>query len=106
MSESLVFEDMELLGGDDFKAVLDQMEMDRVVAALWGCPVALRGRLLRKLTKRDSHVIEQAIAATEHFSFSAEAASCANGTSSVSSLWASSPRPSPPKEERETPSSA
>jgi len=69
VSESLVFEDMELLGGDDFKAVLDQMEMDRVVAALWGCPVALRGRLLRKLTKRDSHVIEQAIAATEHFSF-------------------------------------
>jgi flagellar motor switch protein FliG len=69
MSESTTFDDLELLDGTDLKAVFDYMPAETVVAALWGCPMALRGRLLRKLTKNDSTRIEKAIAATTHVTF-------------------------------------
>ena len=69
MSETTTFEDLELLARNDLKAVFDQMPFDEVVAALWGCHVALRGQLLRMLAKRDSTKIERAIAETPHLSF-------------------------------------
>jgi flagellar motor switch protein FliG len=69
MSESTTFDDLELLDGVDLKAVFNHMPLESVVAALWGCPMALRGRLLRMLSQRDSTRIEQAIAATDHVSF-------------------------------------
>jgi flagellar motor switch protein FliG len=69
MSETTAFEDLELLDGGDLKAVFDYMPAETVVAALWGCPMALRGRLLRKLSKMDSTRIEKAIAAMTHLTF-------------------------------------
>ena len=69
MSESTAFDDLELLDGNDLKAVLNHLPLESVVAALWGCPMALRGRLLRKLSNRDSTRIEKAIAATGHLTF-------------------------------------
>jgi flagellar motor switch protein FliG len=64
-----MFDDLELLAGDDLKAVFDQMLPEEVVAALWGAPIGLRGRLIRRLSKRVSVVIERNIAACEHQSF-------------------------------------
>ena len=69
MSDSTTFDDLELLDGADLKAVFNHMPLETVVAALWGCPMALRGRLLRKLNNRDSSRIENAIAATVHRTF-------------------------------------
>lgn len=69
MSESTTFDDLELLDENDLKAVFNYMALESVVAALWGCPLALRGRLLRKLNRRDSTRIEKAMAATDHLSF-------------------------------------
>ena len=69
MSESTTFDDLELLDGSDLKAVFRNMNSDEVVAALWGTPIGLRGRLLRKLHKRDSVGIEKQIAECEHFTF-------------------------------------
>jgi flagellar motor switch protein FliG len=69
MSESTTFDDLELLDGSDLKAVFHNMLPDEVVAALWGTPIGLRGRLLRKLHKRDSLHIEKGIAACERCTF-------------------------------------
>jgi len=69
MSESTAFDDLELLDGNDLKAVFKYMPLESVVAALWGCPMALRGRLLRKLNMRDSTRLEKAIAETAHQTF-------------------------------------
>jgi flagellar motor switch protein FliG len=69
MSESTAFDDLELLAGGDLKAVFDKMHPDEVVAALWGTAIGLRGRLLRKLYKRDSLHLEKCIAACEHMTF-------------------------------------
>ena len=69
MSETTVFDDLELLDGGDLKAVLDQVTEEEAVAALWGANAALRGRLLLKLSKRYATPIRQAIDATEHLSF-------------------------------------
>ena len=69
MSDSTAFDDLELLDGNDLKAVFNHMHLESVVAALWGCPMALRGRLLRTLNNRDSSRIEKAIAAATHLSF-------------------------------------
>ena len=69
MSESTTFDDLELLDGSDLKAVFRAMDSNDVVAALWGTPIGLRGRLLRKLHKRDSVHIEKGLAECEHFSF-------------------------------------
>ena len=69
MSEITTFDDLELLSGDDLKAVFDQLPPEEVMAALWGCPIALRGQLLRNLSKQDSTKIERAIGSTEHLTF-------------------------------------
>lgn len=69
MSDSTTFDDLELLDRNDLKAVFNHMPLESVVAALWGCPMGLRGRLLGRLNKRDSTRIEKAIAATVHQSF-------------------------------------
>jgi flagellar motor switch protein FliG len=69
MSESTTFDDLELLDGSDLNAVFRNMDTGEVVAALWGAPIGLRGRLLRKLHKRDSMIIEQGIAGCEHCTF-------------------------------------
>jgi flagellar motor switch protein FliG len=69
MSDSTPFDDLELLDGGDLKAVLTNMDPKEVVAALWGTPIGLRGRLLRKLNKRDSVTIEKGITECEHLTF-------------------------------------
>ena len=69
MSETIAFDDIEMLGGGDLKAVFDKLSMEEVVAALWGANAGLRGRLLRALPKRHAQGIEQAIAAPEHQTF-------------------------------------
>lgn len=69
MSESTTFDDLELLDGDDLKAVFDRMPPAEVIAALWGTAMGLRSRLLRKLPKRVSGQIEKDIAACDHFTF-------------------------------------
>ena len=69
MSETIAFDDLDMLDGGDLKAVFDQVTMDEVVAALWGANPALRGRLLRRLAKRQSVQIAQAIAAAEPHNF-------------------------------------
>ena len=69
MSESTVFDDLELLDGGDLKAVFEQVSKEEVVAAMWGAHASLRGRLLLKLSRRYATPIQQAIDATEHQSF-------------------------------------
>ena len=69
MSESTVFDDLEMLDGGDLKAVFEQVTKEEAVAALWGAQAALRGRLLLKLSKRYATPMQQAIDAAEHFSF-------------------------------------
>jgi flagellar motor switch protein FliG len=69
MSESTTFDDLELLDGSDLKAVFRNMERSELIAALWGTPIGLRGRLLRKLNKRDVVSIEQGIVECEHCTF-------------------------------------
>ena len=69
MSEMIALDDLDLLDGGDLKAVFDQLPLEEVVAALWGANASLRGRLLRKLSRRHAQPIEQAIAATEQLSF-------------------------------------
>ena len=69
MSETLEFDDLDLLDGNDLKAVFDQMSLDEVATALWGTPIGLRGRLLRKLNPQDSHKINQRITKIEHVTF-------------------------------------
>lgn len=69
MSETTVFEDLNLLSGHDLRAVFDQLPTDQVTAALWGCQVGLRTQLIRKLPRSCAKPIEQAIATTEHLSF-------------------------------------
>lgn len=69
MSESTTFDDLELLDGTDLRAVFRDMAGAEVVAALWGTPIGLRSRLLRKLPKRESVRIEAELAGAEHFSF-------------------------------------
>lgn len=71
MSESTVFDDLELLDGGDLKSVFEQVAREEVVAALWGANASLRGRLLLKLAKRHATPIQQAIDATEHLTFEA-----------------------------------
>jgi flagellar motor switch protein FliG len=69
MSESTTFDDLELLDGSDLIAVFRAMDPDEVIAALWGTPIGLRGRLLRKLHRRDSINFDKGIGECEHFTF-------------------------------------
>lgn len=69
MSETTEFDDLNLLDAADVAAVFDQVPQDDVVAALWGAPAGLRVRLVNRLRRPQTQVIEQAIAAIEHLTF-------------------------------------
>jgi flagellar motor switch protein FliG len=65
------FDDLELLDGHDLEAVLEQLPIEEVVAALWGMSPSLRGNLVRKLNQRLARRLEQVIAATQHLNLEA-----------------------------------
>ena len=69
MSESTVFEDLEMLDGPDLQAVFSHMQSEEVVAALWGAHIGLRSRLLQKLGKRARQAILLDIASCDHCTF-------------------------------------
>jgi flagellar motor switch protein FliG len=69
MSESMEFDDLELLERGDLDAVLKALEPAEVVAAFWGVSSGMRCRLLGKLPRRSAAKIQQDMSATEHVSF-------------------------------------
>jgi len=71
LSSLVEFEDLNLLDGGDLRAVLGQVPLDQVLAALAGAPPGFRRHLLAKLPAASAAKLETEVASHGPVSFAA-----------------------------------